>query len=225
MLFSPPTKEQPLKAAEQAPMWLPDVEANPQPSPYADLIRRSQSAGKEHWQIWNLFAFRPEVTGPLASFTEGVMRSPAPISGALRELIAAYTSWTNECEFCWRSHAAVAAEMLGSEEIVRQVLEDLESSPLPEAEKALMRFARKMTRALPQMTEADIAVLRDLGWTDEAIYFTILVVSLFNFYNRWVTTSGVHPVSAEIHQVHGRRLALSGYEPRNRLAGIQATGL
>lgn len=214
-----------MKTVEQAPMWLPVVEANPQPSPYADLIRRSQSAGKEHWQIWNLFAFRPEVTGHLASFTESVMRSPAPISGALRELIAAYTSRVNECEFCWRSHAAVAAEMLGSEELVRQVLDDLELSPLPEPEKALMRFAHKMTRELPQMDEADIARLRELAWSDEAIYFTILVVALFNFYNRWVTTSGVHPVSPEIHRLHGRRLALSGYEPKNRLAGIQATGL
>lgn len=214
-----------MKAVEQEPMWLPAVEANPQPSPYADLIRVAQSAGKEHWQIWNLFAFRPEVTLHLASFTEGVMRSPAPISGALRELIAAYTSWTNKCEFCWRSHAAVAAEMLGNEILVLQVLEDLESSPLPEREKALMRFAGKMTRELSQMEEADIARLREFGWTDEAIYFTILVVSLFNFYNRWVTTSGVHPVSPQIHHVHGQRLAVSGYEPKNRLAGIQAKGL
>lgn len=214
-----------MKAVEQAPMWLPDVEANPQPSPYGELIRMAQSAGKEHWQIWNLFAFRPDVTSALATFTEGVMRSPAPISGALRELIAAYTSWTNKCEFCWRSHAAVAAEMLGSDELVKQVLEDLESSPLPEPEKTLMRFARKITLDLPQMRETDLSPLRQLGWTDEAIYFTILVVALFNFYNRWVTTSGVHAVSPEIHQVHGRRLALSGYEPKSRLAGIKATGL
>jgi AhpD family alkylhydroperoxidase len=33
-----------------------------------------------------------------------------------RELIAVYTSWQNECQFYWRSHAAFAAEMLGSEE-------------------------------------------------------------------------------------------------------------
>jgi uncharacterized peroxidase-related enzyme len=214
-----------LKAIEQAPMYLPGVEANPQPSPYADLIRVAKESGREHWQIWNLFAFRPEVTSHLASFTEGVMRSPAPISGGLRELIATYTSWTNECEFCWRSHAAVAAEMLGDEELVRAVLNDLESSPLPEAEKALMRFARKITTRLPETTEDDIAVLHDQGWSDEAIYFTILVVALFNFYNRWVTTSGVHPVSDEVHRLHGKRLALSGYEPKNRLAGMRESGL
>ncbi len=63
--------------------------------------------------------------------------------------------------------------------------------------------------------------LHSQGWTDEAIYFTILVVSLFNFYNRWVTTSGVHPVSKEVHRSHGKRLALSGYEPKHRLDGMQ----
>ncbi len=206
---------------EQIPTYLPGVEANPQPSPYADLIRVTRAAGREYWQIWSLFAFRPEVTSHLASFTEGVMRSPAPISGGLRELIAAYTSWTNDCEFCWRSHAAVAAEMLGSEQLVHSVLNDLESSPLPEPEKALMRFAARITKHLPDMIEQDVVELRDLGWTDEAIYYTILVVSLFNFYNRWITTSGVHPVSEEAHRLHGRRLAISGYEPSKRLAGIQ----
>ncbi len=210
-----------MNTIEQVPTYLSEVEANPQPSPYADLITVTKAAGREYWQIWNLFAYRPEVTSHLASFTEGVMRSPAPISGGLRELIAAYTSWINDCEFCWRSHAAVAAEMLGSEELVRSVLNDLESSPLPEKEKALMRFARKMTKELPEMNEDDVARLRDLGWNDEAIYYTIMVVGLFNFYNRWITTSGVHPVSDEAHRLHGKRLALSGYEPKNRLAGIR----
>ena len=213
-----------MRTIEQAPTWLPDVEANPQPSPYADLIRAAKSAGREQWQIWHLFAFCPEVTSHLASFTEGVMRSPAPLSGGLRELIATYTSWTNRCEFCWRSHAAVAAEMLGSEKLVGNGLENLESSALPEPEKALMRFAAKMTRELPEMHEEDIAELRQFGWSDEAIYYAILVVALFNFYNRWVTTSGVHPVSDEVHRMHGKRLALSGYEPKSRLAGIHASG-
>lgn len=35
--------------------------------------------------------------------------------------------------------------MLGSEELVRAVLNDVDLSPLPEAEKALMRFAGNMT--------------------------------------------------------------------------------
>ncbi len=210
-----------MKETEQAPIYLPEVEANSQPSPYADLIATARAAGREHYQIWNLFAFRPEVTSHLASFTEGVMRTPAPISLGLRELIAAYTSYSNDCQFCWRAHAAVAAELLGSEDLVKKVLADVETSPLAEPEKALLRFARKVTKNLPSMAEEDVRDLRKLGWDDESIYYTILVVSLFNFYNRWVTTSGVHPVSDEIHRTHGKRMALSGYAPKNRLAGMR----
>ena len=177
------------------------------------MIEASIAAGREPCQIWHLFAFRPEITSHLASFTEGVMRAPAPISAGLRELIPAYTSYTNECQFCWRSHVAVAAELLGSEDLVKSVLDDLESAPLMEPEKALLLLP--MTKALSEMVEADVEQLRDLSWDDEAIYYTILAVSLFNFYNCWVTTSGVHPVSEEIHRLHGKRLAQSGMSRRH----------
>lgn len=210
-----------MKAVEQEPMYLREVEANPQPSPYADLIHMTKGAGREYWQIWHLFAFLPEVTSHLASFTEGVTRAPSSVSPGLRELIAAYTSWMNECQFCWKSHSAVASELLGSEDLVRSVLDDLESSSLPEKEKSLLRFAAKITKHLPEMDQKDVDALYAQGWADEAIYFTILVVSLFNFYNRWVTTSGVHPVSEEAHLSHGKRLALSGYDPKHRPQGMQ----
>jgi hypothetical protein len=31
-------------------------------------------------------------------------------------------------------------------------------------------------------------------------------------------------VSDEVHRMHGKRLAVSGYEPKNRLMGIKASG-
>jgi hypothetical protein len=56
-----------------------------------------------------------------------------------------------------------------------------------------------------------MATLRDLGWDDEAIYFAISVCALFNFYNRWVDASGVHPLSDEAHAIGGKRSAAQGY--------------
>ena len=81
------------------PMFLPGVEANPKPSPYADLIRMMQTAGAEYPQIWHMFAFKPEATAHLARFTQEMLREPAPLSPGLRELIAAYTSACNHCPF------------------------------------------------------------------------------------------------------------------------------
>ena len=110
-----------------------------------------------------------------------------------------------------KSHAAVAAELLGSQELVWSVLRDLETSTLPENEKALFRFVSKVNRRSVDITPGDMQPLYECGWTDEAIYYAITVCALFNFYNRWVDASGVHPLSDEAHRQGGKRSAIHGY--------------
>ncbi len=82
-----------------APMFLPGIENNPKPGPYADSIRTMQAAGPEYPKIWHMFAFKPEATSHLARFTQEIMRESAPLSPGTRELIAAYTSARNQCPF------------------------------------------------------------------------------------------------------------------------------
>jgi hypothetical protein len=81
------------------PMFLPGVEQNPQPGPYADALRMMQAGGAEYPQIWHMFAYLPAATEHLARFTQEIMRGPAPLSPGMRELIAAYTSQRNDCPF------------------------------------------------------------------------------------------------------------------------------
>lgn len=91
------------------------------------------------------------------------------------------------------------------------VLKDLESSALPEKEKALFRFVDKVNHDSPRITAEDMQPLYAAGWSDEAIYFAITVCALFNFYNRWVDASGVHALSDEAHRAGGKRSAVHGY--------------
>ncbi len=81
------------------PMFLPEVEANPRPSPFATSIETMKKAGKEYPLIWHMFAFRPHATEHLARFTQEIMHGEAPLTTGLRELIAAYTSYQNDCPF------------------------------------------------------------------------------------------------------------------------------
>jgi len=81
------------------PLFLPGVENNPQPGPYRDLIQMMQAAGSEYPQIWHLFAFRQQAGDALSRFTQEVMRGPSPLSSGVRELIAAFTSYRNDCPF------------------------------------------------------------------------------------------------------------------------------
>jgi uncharacterized peroxidase-related enzyme len=199
-------------------MFLPGVEHNPQPSPYADAIQMLKSAGQEYPQIWHMFAFLPKATQHLAEFTQEIMREPGPLTPGFRELIAAYTSGRNHCPFWTKSHAAVAAVLLGQErslehgeDLVASVLRDVDTSPLSQKEKAMLRFVDKVNVASPLITATDMDPLRAEGWDDDAIYYAITVCSLFNFYNRWIDASGVHALSDESHRQGAKRSAAVGY--------------
>lgn len=96
-------------------------------------------------------------------------------------------------------------------ELVHSVLNDLESSGLPNNEKALLRFAAKVNRDSPDITVEDVAALHAAGWSDRAVYDAITVCALFNFYNRWIDASGVQAMSSEAHREFGARTAHHGY--------------
>jgi uncharacterized peroxidase-related enzyme len=192
-------------------MFLKGVEENPQPSPYFDLIAAAKSSGTEYWGIWNLLAFRPKVAASLVRLSHEIMHEDAPIGIALRELIAAYTSSLNHCEFCMKAHAAVAAHLYKDEALVSSVLRDPERSTLPEKEKAILRFARKVTLAPGSIDETDIATLHASGWDDTSIFYAIAACALFNFYNRFVSANGVKPVSDEAFRRLASRMAEKGY--------------
>jgi uncharacterized peroxidase-related enzyme len=195
----------------QEPMFLRGVEDNPKPSVYRDLIENAKSSGGDYWQIWHLLAFDPEAAHHLAALSHTLMHNECPISPGLRELIAAYTSSLNQCEFCMKAHAAVAAKLLGDEALVWSVIRDLESSSIDDKQKALLRFVRKVSLAPGSITATDTQELNAAGWDDASIFYAISACALFNFYNRWVSASGVHPVSDEAFTRLGSRMAAVGY--------------
>jgi uncharacterized peroxidase-related enzyme len=199
-----------LKGAQE-PMFLRGVEENPKPSTYRDLIENAKASGADYWQIWHLLAFDPEAAHHLAALSHTLMHKECPISAGLRELIAAYTSSLNQCEFCMKAHAAVAAKLLGDEALVWGVIRDLEASDLESKDKALLRFVRKVTLAPASITAADTQQLNVAGWDDASIFYAISACALFNFYNRWISASGVNPVSDEAFKNLASRMATSGY--------------
>jgi len=192
-------------------MFLRVVENNPRPSPYLDLIAAANSSGTEYWRIWNLLAFRPRIAEHLCRLSHEIMFEEAPISTALRELIAAYTSSLNGCEFCMKAHAAVAAILYNDEGLVWTAIHDLDGSALPEREKLILRFAGKITRESESINEQDIAALHSAGWDDASIFYAIAACALFNLYNRFVSANGVKPVSDRAFRRLGARMAEKGY--------------
>jgi alkylhydroperoxidase family enzyme len=74
-----------------------------------------------------------------------------------------------------------------------------------------LRFVARVNLNSPEITAEDVKALQTAGWSDGAIYDAVTVCALFNFYNRWIDASGVHPMSDEAHREFGARTAHHGY--------------
>lgn len=91
------------------------------------------------------------------------------------------------------------------------VLNDASTSKLDDRHKALFSFLDKVNHDSRHIRADDTARLREIGWTDEELYYAITVCALFNFYNRWIDATGVHALSEEAHRAGGKRSAERGY--------------
>ncbi|MCE9581685.1 MAG: peroxidase [Planctomycetes bacterium] len=81
------------------PMFLPDVEKAVPGGLRGMEIKAGKALGLPIPQILHLFAFKPDRTKHLMSFTQEVMRGPSPLSAGMRELIAGFVSKANDCLF------------------------------------------------------------------------------------------------------------------------------
>jgi alkylhydroperoxidase family enzyme len=87
----------------------------------------------------------------------------------------------------------------------------VETAPVSEKDRALYRFVKTMVHDSLSIGHADADAVRAAGWSDEALYDAITVVSLFQFYNAWIDATGVDDMPAMGYEISGKRLATQGY--------------
>ena len=166
--------------------------------------------------IRGLVAFRPETGGPLYDLAEALLVGPSPIARADRELIAAYVSSLNECAFCAGSHASAARHLFGADaDVVDAVLADVETAPVSDKMRALLRIAGKVQRGGRTVTDADVADAHAAGAGDLDVHDTVLIAAAFSMFNRYVDgLATLAPDDPDAYDEMGRRLAETGYAGR-----------
>ncbi len=134
-------------------------------------------------------AFRPETAYALNLLVDELLFSENnTLSRGERELIATYVSSENDCAFCQRIHGAIASQHLGDADwsLVRQVKENLETAPISEKLRALLRIAGSVQKGGKHVTTEQVETARALGATDREIHDTVLIAAAFCLFNRYV---------------------------------------
>jgi uncharacterized peroxidase-related enzyme len=107
----------------------------------------------------------------------------------LKEAIATVVSRTNTCRYCATAHS-LAYKIAGGEEADAAALLNEGDAPLPESERAALRFAEKATRDCKSIRKADIEALQQY-YTDGEIVEICTVIQQFMGYNWFVTMLGL----------------------------------
>jgi uncharacterized peroxidase-related enzyme len=129
----------------------------------------------------------PETERHLNGLADTLMRGPSSLAPGEREMIAAYVSSGNQCNFCTQLHASTARHLLGNEsDMVDSVLSQGAQAPVSEKLQALLEIAGKVRLDGRLVTAEDVARARAAGADDKAIHDTVLIAAAFSMYTRYV---------------------------------------
>lgn len=161
-------------------------------------------------KLLDVFRAYPETARPLLDYHEVLMRGESPLSEAERELIAAYVSGLNACDYCAGVHEKTARAFGVEAGLLADLLADIETAQVEERMRPLLSYVAKLTRQPARVSPADARRVLDAGWDEEALHDAVSVCALFNFMNRFVGGLGVS-AEEDYYDLSGNRLAHHGY--------------
>jgi uncharacterized peroxidase-related enzyme len=168
--------------------------------------------------LLQVFQAHPETARPLMDFHELIMRRPSAFTDGERELIAAYVSGVNACGYCHGVHTKTAEAFGVAPGLLEAALSDLDTAPVDDKLRPVLRYVGKLTATPSKMTPADAQAVYAAGWDEQALYDAVMVCALFNFMNRMVDGLGVTADEAYFAK-SGHRLQELGYSGLASLLG------
>jgi uncharacterized peroxidase-related enzyme len=148
--------------------------------------------------------------GPMQRVTEEAMRGPSSWSVADRELMAALVAKTNECEWCTKAHAAVAAGAYRDGARVSAVLSNLETATIEEPLRATLRMLCKLTRE-HAVNADDMRAVLAAGVSRDQIEDALAVCFSFNTIGRLADAFGFFLPGPKAFEAGAKYLLARGY--------------
>src|SRR5712692_7427593 len=96
-----------------------------------------------------------ELARPLLRYQQQLLRGPSPFSIKERELIGAFVSGLNACQFCAGVHGAVAERFGLDPNVLEMLLEGKSVGGMPPKFMPLFVYLRKLTLTSAKIVQGD----------------------------------------------------------------------
>ncbi len=133
----------------------------------------------------------PKQLRPLLNYHDVLLRGESPLSVAERELIAAFVSGLNACNFCFGAHKIYAKAFGIDENLIDTLVNDFDAAPVDEKLRPILAYVAKLKDLPARLTSKYADAVYAAGWSEEALFDAIQVAALFNYMNRIIEGTGV----------------------------------
>jgi len=143
--------------------------------------------------VFLTLAHRPDEFRAFFAYHDALMEKESGVSKAEREMIVVATSGANQCQYCVVAHGAILRVRARNPFIADQVAVNYRKADLTPRQRAMLEFALKVALRSAEVGEADLAALREHGFTDEDIWDIGAVAAFFAMSNRLANMSSMRP--------------------------------
>ena len=140
-------------------------------------------------KMWE--TFNPKAREGLAIFSRSFMRNEGRLTPADKEMIAAYVSQLNESDYCFAGHSRVAINLGVDEGVFEPLADDIDTAPVREELKPVLRFVKKLTLTPARVGRADVDTVFAAGWDEQSLHEAICVCARFSMMNRLTMGHGL----------------------------------
>jgi uncharacterized peroxidase-related enzyme len=162
----------------------------------ADIRERILAVQEKSGFVPNVFlvlAHRPDEFRAFFAYHDALMEKDGGLTKAEREMIVVATSGANQCQYCVVAHGAILRIRAKNPLVADQVAINYRKADIPERQKAMLDFAMKVSLAAHAVTDADLAAVKQHGFTDADVWDITAIAAFFALSNRMANVTNMRP--------------------------------
>ncbi len=143
--------------------------------------------------VFLVLARRPDEFRAFFAYHDALMDKPGNLTKAEREMIVVATSSLNHCQYCVVAHGAILRIRAKDGLIADQVAVNYRKADITERQKAMLDFAVRVSTEAHTVSEADFAMLKSHGFTEDDAWDIAAISAFFGLSNRLANVTNMRP--------------------------------
>lgn len=136
---------------------------------------------------------RPDEFRAFFAYHDALMEKDGGLTKAEREMIVVATSGANQCQYCVVAHGAILRIRAKNPQIADQVAINYRKADITPRQRAMLDYALKVALRAQEVDDADLAALREHGFSDEDIWDIGAIAAFFAMSNRLANMTSMRP--------------------------------